>query len=189
MTRRQTLLFASALVLLVTAPLLSQTRRRDPLNEREIDELREVAQEPDKRLKLMVQFARARLATIDQLRGDPRFAAGRGAQVHDLLEDFTHLMDEIGDNIDDYVDRRADLRKALPFVIEGDTEFQLKLRTLREQGPGAGAKPGAEVGDYAFVLQTATDAVNSSLDDARKLLAQQEAAFKEAKENAKKKKK
>ncbi|MBZ5628119.1 MAG: hypothetical protein LAO06_04550 [Acidobacteriia bacterium] len=184
MRTRNTIL-ALALALLAATPLLAQLGGREPLNEKEIDELREVAQEPDKRLKLMVEFARARLATIEQLRGEERLAAGRGARVHDLLEDFTRLVDEMGDNTDDYVDRKYDLRKGLKFVIEGDTEFQLKLRALKEQGAGAGGKAGSETGDYAFVLLNATDAVNSSLDDARKLLATQEAAFKEEKKKKK----
>ena len=174
------LLFCSAI------PLAAQLGGREPLNEKEIDQLREVAQEPDKRLKLMVEFARARLAAIDRLRGEARLAAGRGPQVHDLLEDFTKLVDEIGDNIDDYVDHKYDLRKALKFVIEGDTEFQLKLGTLKEQSTGASAKAGSEIGDYSFVLLNATEAVNSSLDDARKLLTEQEAAFREEKKKKKK---
>ncbi|MGB9106808.1 MAG: hypothetical protein WCC59_18785 [Terriglobales bacterium] len=177
-----------ALLFFPAIPLAAQLGGRDPLNQKEIDELREVAQEPDRRLKLMVEFARARLAAIDRLRGEPRLAAGRGNQVHDLLEDFTKLVDEMGDNIDDYLDRKYDLRKALKFVIEGDTEFQAKLRTLKEQGAGAGAKPGSEIGDYTFALQNATEAVNLSLDDSRKLLEEQETAFKDAKEKAKKKK-
>jgi hypothetical protein len=176
-----------AVALMSIMPLRAQFRGREPLNEKEIDELRETAQEPDKRLKLMVGFARARLATIDQMRGDPRFAAERGARIHDLLEDFTRLVDEIGDNVDDYANRKADLRKALKLVIEGNTEFQLKLRTLKEQGAGAGAgtKPGVETGDYTFVLQNAIEAVNSNLDDSRKLLAEQEVAFKEEKKKKK----
>jgi hypothetical protein len=185
--RKAHIVIAFTFALTLVAPLAAQVSGRDPLNEKEIDELREAAQDPEKRLKLMVQYARARLATIEQLRSDARFAAGRGERVHDLLEDFTKLVDETGDNIDDYADRRADLRKALKPVIEADTEFQLKLRTLKEQGPGVGGKPGSEVGDYSFALQTAMDAVNSSLDDARKLLAEQEAAFKEAKEKEKEK--
>ena len=94
-------------------------------------------------------------------------------------------MDEIGDNIDDYAARKSDLRKPLKMVIEGDTEFQLKLRTLKQQGPGAGAKAGTETGDYSFVLQNAIEAVNLSLDDSRKLLAEQEIAFKEEKKKKK----
>lgn len=181
--RVRTLIFV--LLFLAAMPLAAQLTGREPLNEKEIDQLREVAQEPEKRLKLMVEYARARLATIDQLRGDPRFAADRGARVHDLLEDFTKLVDEMGDNIDDYVARKSDLRKALKLVIQGDTEFQLKLRTLKEQGPGAGATPDTETGDYSFALQNAAESVNLSLDDSRKLLAEQEITFKEEKKKKK----
>lgn len=182
------LILALAAALTAAAPMAAQLGGREPLNQKEIDDLRETAQDPEKRLKLMVQYARARLATIEQLRGDARFAAGRGDRIHDLLEDFTKLVDEIGDNLDDYADRKIDLRKALKPVIEGDTEFQLKLRTLKAQGPGTGGKAG-ETSDYSFALDTAVDAVNTSLDDARKLLAEQETAVKEAKENEKQKRK
>jgi len=167
------------LLLLSAIPLAAQLGGREPLNEKEIDQLREVAQEPDKRLKLMVEFARARLAAIDRLRSEARLAAGRGPQVHDLLEDFTKLVDEMGDNIDDYADRKYDLRKALKTVIDGDTEFQGKLRALKEQTAGAGAKAGAETGDYTFALQNAVDAVDMSMDDSRKLLVEQVASFKD----------
>lgn len=186
--RKTLILLTLAFALTSITLLAAQMGGREPLNEKEIDQLRETAQEPEKRLKLMVDFARARLATIDQMRGDPRFAADRGPRVHDLLEDFTKLVDEIGDNLDDYAGRQADLRKALKFVIQGSSEFQLKLRTLKEQGAGAGDAAKNETGDYTFALQNAIEAVNTNLDDARKLLAEQEAAFKEAKEKAKKKK-
>jgi hypothetical protein len=168
-----------ALLFLVAIPLSAQLGGREPLNETEIDKLREVAQEPDKRLKLLVEFARARLAAIDQLRNDPRSAAARGTRVHDLLEDFTRLVDEIGDNIDDYAGRKYDLHKALKTVIDADTEFQLKLQTIKEQAAGAGAKAGSETGDYSFALQNAMEAVNLSLDDSRKLLAEQATTFKD----------
>jgi len=45
--------------------------------------------EPFKRLKLLVKFTEARLTTIDEVRADPKQAAGRGQRIHDLLEDFT----------------------------------------------------------------------------------------------------
>ena len=51
---------------------LTQTRDRDPLNDKEIDQMREAADYPDKRLELMINFARARMASIDQLRANPK---------------------------------------------------------------------------------------------------------------------
>src|SRR5689334_6624637 len=79
-----------------------QIQKRDPLTEDESDKLRELAQEPDKRIKLLLKFTQARLATIEQMEGDARLATGRGKQIHDMLEDFTALIDELDDNIDEY---------------------------------------------------------------------------------------
>ncbi len=164
----------------VMAPL--QVRQRDPLTEKEVDDLREVAQEPDKRLKLLVKYARARMAAVDQVRGDPKLAADRGKQMHDLLDDFGGIMDEIDDNLDDYERRNLDMRKGLKELIEADSEFQLKLRALKEAAEGASAE---EARDYSFVLQNVVETVNTQLDTARQMLQDQEQRLKEEKKKKK----
>lgn len=156
--------------------------KRDPLTEPEADQLRETAQEPDKRLKLMVKFARARMLAIDQLRSDPKLAQGRGEKIHDLLEDFMNLVDEIDDNVDNYSGKESDIRKSLKDVVEADTEFQLKLRTLKESIKDP--KVADEAKDYDFVLDNTLEAVNQSVDNARKTLDEQNEEF--AKKNKKK---
>ncbi|MBV9087996.1 MAG: hypothetical protein JOY79_10960, partial [Acidobacteriaceae bacterium] len=77
----------------------AQRRRRDPLTVPETDQLREVAPEPEKKLKLYVTFAQARLVAIEQMRKDPKFEGDRGRRIHDLLEDFTNIIDEMDTNI------------------------------------------------------------------------------------------
>ena len=158
-------------------------QKRDPLTEPEVDQLRETAQEPDKRLKLMVKFARARMLAIDQLRSDPKLAQGRGEKIHDLLEDFMNLMDEIDDNVDNYSGKQSDIRKSLKDVVEADTEFQLKLRTLKDAAKND-PKAADEAKDYDFVLDNTLEAVNQSVDNARKTLDEQNEEF--AKKNKKK---
>ena len=49
------------LLLALAVPLAAQVTKRDPLTDAESDQLREVAMEPDKRLKLIIKFAQARL--------------------------------------------------------------------------------------------------------------------------------
>ncbi len=164
------------LLLLAAAPLLAQIGGRDPLSPLETDELREVAQEPEKRLKLLVKYLRARMDLIDQLRAAPK--PGSGSQMHDRLEDFGKILDEMDDNIDDYADHRADLRKPLREVIDAETEFQAKLKSISD----AAADGKNNSRDYAFVLQNDLDAIATSLDSNRKLLDQQEVDFKAAKE-------
>ena len=126
-------------------------QHRDPLNDKEIDQMREAADYPDKRLELMVSFARARMASIEQLRADPKSAKDRPMQIHDLLQDFTSLLDEIDDNIDMYGSHKTDMRKGLKLVIEADSEWQLQLRRLKEQSPPE------EVDQYSFVLTNASE--------------------------------
>ena len=160
----------------------TEAQKRDPLTDNESSQIAELSQEPDKRIKLLLKFTQARLATIEQMEGDPRMAAGRGKQVHDLLEDFTSLVDELDDNIDEYAEKKSDIRKALKDVVEADTSFQLKLRTLKEQKASS-----KEFVEYNFVLQNAAEAVNSSLDNARQALQELEAALKDEKTDKKKK--
>ncbi len=152
-------------------------QRPDPLNAKEIDEMRETADEPDKRLELMTGFARARMASIEQLRADPKSAKDRPAQIHNLLQDFTALLDEIDDNIDVYASHKTDMRKGLKLVIEADSEWHLQLRKLKEQSPPE------ELNQYSFVLTNAAEAVEDTGDSARKELQTQNELAKEKKLN------
>jgi len=167
------------------APLLAQ--EREPLNDKEIDALREAAQEPIKRLKLYIMFSGERLLNIDNLQGD-RKAENRGEQIHDLLQDFGTLIDEMDDNIDEYARRAQDMRKVLPDVIQSETEFQTKLREL-QQSTQNDPKAAQEARTYNFALQDAMDSVRGSLEDAQKTLADQTEQFKELDEKQKQEKK
>lgn len=162
-------------VLLTCCATHSQTQRRDPLNDKEIDQMREAADWPDKRLELMVQFARNRMNKIDQLRADAKNAKDRPMQIHDLLEDFTALLDEIEDNVEMYASHKADMRKGLTLTIEAGSEWQNKLRRLKEQSPPE------ELDQYAFVLANASDAVRDMGDDTREELQEQNQLAKEKK--------
>ena len=108
---------------LVVVPVASQIHDRDPMTEAEVDQMREAADFPNKRLELMVGFAKERMATIELLRGDPTSAAKRPGQIHDLLQDFIALLDETDDNIDMYASHNADLRKGLKLLIEANSEW------------------------------------------------------------------
>ena len=144
-------------------------RRHDPLTPAEVDQIRDTSWEPRLRLPLYVEFARARLVKLEQARSDPK-TRDRAKQTHDLLDDFQQLYDELNENIDTYVDRRDDIRKPLKVVIDADTEFQAKLRGLKD----AADVPRQESLQYEFVLNNAIEAVDSSTEDHRKLLADQE---------------
>ena len=151
-------------------------RRHDPLNPLEADLLRDAAQDPTERLKLYVQFARTRLTALEQMRADPK-VTDRAQQTRDGLQNFLDVYDEMNDNIDTFVDRKADLRKPLKAVIEADTEFQAKLRALKSS---ADANKD-EVKQYDFLLTSVLDTVDGSVQDHRTLLNEQEEAAKHKK--------
>jgi len=167
-----------AIVLLLGSTTLRAQHRRDPLTQTEIDQVRDTSWEPKLRLPLYVQFARARLVKLEEARTDPK-TKDRAKQTHDLLDDFQLLYDELNDNIDTYVDRRDDIRKPLKAVIEADTEFQSKLRAVKD---AAGVSP-KEAAQYEFVLTNAIETVDNSTEDHRKLLADQEEQAKHKKLN------
>lgn len=172
--------YCSVIILACAAawPAIAQ-RHHDPLTQTEIDQIRDASWEPRLRLPLYVQFARARLVKLEEVRSDPK-TKDRSKQTHDLLDDFQQLYDELNDNIDTYVDRRDDIRKPLKLVVDADTEFQAKLRALKD----AADVPPAEQQEYEFVLTNALDTVNASTEDHKKLLADQEEAAKHKKLNS-----
>ncbi len=172
---------ALGLALLLALPLCSWLRgqqRRDPLNPLEIDQLRDAMLDPDQRLKLYVQFSRDRMTKLEQMRSDPK-TTDRGRQTHDMLEDFLAVYDELNDNIDMYVGRKDDIRKPLKLVIEADTEFQAKLRALKNSANTS----AAEASQYEFMLTDALDTVDSSADDHRKTVTEVEDYMKRKKKN------
>jgi len=162
---------AKITVLLLLLSVVASARRRDPLTEAETDQLREANLEPGKRLKLLIKFTEARLASIEQVRVDPK-ATDRGKQIHDLLEDFTSLMDEINDNLDMYEARKMEkdsvkeYHKGLKELLEADGRFDLKLKALRSAGE---TDPQTQklFPDFRFALQDAEESLKSNADAAR----------------------
>ena len=168
--------FLGILVMLwLAVPLVAQ-KRDDPLTQEEIDQLRDSAVEPEPRMKLYVEFARARLVKLEQMRSDPK-VTDRPHQTHNMLEEFLTIYNELNDNLDNFEGRKADLRKAIKHVIEGDTEFQAKLRAIKSDPRNT----KEEASQYEFVLSNAIETVDSAADDHRKLLTEQEEIWKHQK--------
>jgi hypothetical protein len=163
---------------LLIATAASAQRHRDPLTPPEIDQVRDASWDPEIRLSLYVKFARARLLALEQMRSDPK-TKDRPQQTHDRLDDFLLIYDELNDNIDTYIDRKNDIRKPLKVIVDADTEFQAKLRALKE----AAHVPAEEVKQYEFVLTTALDTLDTSAEGHRQLLADQEEAAKHRKKS------
>lgn len=175
-----------AVLTIVLVSTMATAQRHDPLTEKEADQLRETAQEPNKRIHLMVMYAKARMEAIERLRSDKNMAAVQGEQVSDLLGDVASIVDEIDDNLSSYDSKGEDIRKALREVVEMNTDFQLKLRAIKDTTAPEQRKM------YSFAIDNATESVNSSADSARAMLDDENAKKgkekidKKEEENAKK---
>jgi len=169
--------YVAVAVLLLAAFAFAQ-RRRDPFTPPEIDQIRDASWEPQQRLTLYLKFARARLLSLDQMRSDPK-VKDRAQQTHDRLDDFLLIYDELNDNIDTYVGRKDDIRKPLKLIIDADTEFEAKLRGLKD----AANVSEEEAKQYEFILTDALDTLDGSAEDHRKLLVEQEEAAKHRKKS------
>jgi regulator of replication initiation timing len=163
------------------AALMDAQRRRDPLTEEESDQIRTATEEPPKRILVIAGFATARLAAIEQLRSNPNLQEDKAAKIHDLLEDFASIVDELDDNLDMFDERNEDLRKPLKKVIETNTDWQLRLRTLKETS-------GADLKAYEFALQDANESVSDSASATRAMLDEQNVKFSKSKDKDKKEK-
>jgi hypothetical protein len=172
MTMRYKAFLVLTCALLLSASLLAQ--QRDALTEKESDDLREVAQEPLKRFKLLIKFATERLDTVDRIKDEPK-TPDRGKKMHDALEDFRQIIDELDDNIDDYSDKQSDLRKPLAEVVAAESSFEMRMKAVKEWSEDP--KHTLDYKLYSFALQDALESVSLSLGDAKKTLDEQNAAY------------
>ena len=159
------LFLTASLCLLLAAPLVAQKQKREPLTEKQQDEIAEAGIDPVARVNLYVKFLNEYSDTIKGLIPRAKSAA-RAHRIDDELEDFAALMDELGDNLDVFSQRKADLRKSLKDLNESIQRWQGLLHDLPSE-------PGFELS-----LKDAIASANDLADQAKQITADQEAYFK-----------
>jgi len=155
----------SLLSLVAVAPLTAQRNKPEPLTEDQQDQIAEAGIVPVVRVGLYIKFLDDYSDRIKAL--TPR--AHSEARSHRLdieLQNFAALLDELGDNLDVYSDRKADIRKALKPLNEGIARWQQTLH-------GLPSEPGFELS-----LKDALESVGDLSDQAKRLSSDQEAYFK-----------
>jgi hypothetical protein len=146
--------------------------KKDPLTEQQIEDVREAGDEPVPRIKLFVGYVDDRAKQIHSISTDAG-AQNREVRIHNLFDEFTRLSDDLQDNMDNFDQQHADLRKVLKEVVDKTGEWD---KVLNEPKPST---------QYDFVRKTALDANQSAHEAATQMLADETKYFAEKKKEEK----
>ncbi len=164
------LLVLALLFFPLAVSLPAQKEKRQPLTEAQIEQIREAGIDPSGRIALYTKFLNEHAEVIKSLTNRAKSAA-RSKHLDDELLDFTALLDELGDNLDQYADRKADLRPALKPLNEAAPKWLGILRALAGE-PGfdlsrkEAIESGEDLADQAKrILSEQTDYFNIHKDE------------------------
>jgi len=158
-------------IFLFAAPTVGQNQAYNTLTPDQVEKIAEASIDPPERVSLYVKFLDERADAIKALSKRAKSAA-RAHHLDNDLESFANLMDELGSNLDMYSDRKADIRKALKPLNESVQKWQAMLHDL----------PSDQA--YDISLTDAVDASNDLATQAKQLIKDQDAYFKEHKDQA-----
>lgn len=148
----------------------SAQAKGDPLSDAEVDQVREVADQPIERVKLYMKFIQQRTDAIQEMVGDTRIQ-NKPPKLHNLLDEYTRLVDELQDNLDSYDETHSDIRKALKDLVPASQKW---LEIINKPPPDQ---------SYDFSRKTAIEAGESLVEQAKKLQADQIKWFAEHKKD------
>ncbi len=157
---------AISLFLFLAVPLHAQKQKREPLTEAQVEKIAEAGIDPNARIALYTQYLNEHADAIKALT-NRKVSDARASRLSDALEDFTALMDELGDNLDLFSDRKADIRKSLRALTDATPRWQGILRALA-------GEPG-----FSLARKEAIESGEDLSDQARRLLQEQSDYFKQ----------
>ena len=158
-------LVVALLICLALAPAaVAQTSDGSTLSDAEVEQLRDAAYVPSDRLTVFGKLLDTRLHRLQDLLAKPR-RPGREEDLHDLLQQFTAISDELNDNLDDYDARHRDVRKTLPKLLDAVDRWSSGLRAMPENDT------------YNLSRKLALQSLRDVREEAAKLLEEQKTYF------------
>lgn len=124
------LVFISLLasLVLITPGALAQAEQ-DVLSQKEVDTLRDAAFVPNERVLAFEQFLNDRQTRIQLLVAKRHGHTDYSGDMHDAIDQFGQIVDELNDNLDEYSRQHRDVRKALPKLLSAIEEWTATLNS------------------------------------------------------------
>lgn len=173
--------FAAAMVILLAASLLPglayAQAAEDTLSQKEVDILRDAAFTPNDRIVAFQQFLTQRQKRVQDLMAHRRGHTDYGGDMHDALDQFSQIADELNDNLDEYSRQHRDVRKVLPKLLQAIDDWNATLTAV----------PEGEA--YNVVRRLAVDNLKDTREIAQQLQTDLDAYFKAHPEALKEEKK
>lgn len=134
------------------------------LSDAEVEILRDKAPAPAERVLAFSGLLDDRTKAIDKLIAGKR-RPGREEDLHDLMEQFTSIANDLEDNLEEYAKRHKDVRKSLPKLLAATERWATALRTPADNEA------------YNVSRKLALEAVADVKESATELISEQKAYF------------
>jgi len=157
--------FLLTVVLAASGQAALAQEKDDALSQKEIEELRDAAFVPTERIETYEKILDTREKMIEELLAKPRHVTF-GEDMHDAMDQFGAIADEMNDHLDELNAQHRDLRKILPKLVKATERWTTALRA-----------PGEDEA-YGVVRKIALNTVKDTHDMAVEMETSEEAYFK-----------
>ena len=147
--------------LLIFLAMTLTAQDRDFLTGDEVDQVR-LVQERNERLQLYMLFAKQRVDQVESLL--KREKAGRSILIHDLLDQYTKIIEAADTVTDDALKRKVDVGVGVKALADAEKGLLARLEKVRDGKP-------KDIGRYELVLETAIETTKDSFELAQEDLA------------------